>query len=115
MPAPADDVLEHVSNNVAIYALALGLLTNFGIGVWFFASEDARLGAAERWQTAATITIDRLNDAREKVDIHLTQVDDKLANMDGKISAILDIVQRMEDGASAPKGRPGGQPYGAPR
>lgn len=60
------------------------------------AQYDARIGAVERQQISMSVAIQGLNDAKEKTEIHLTQVDDKLESMNGKIDAILDIVQRME-------------------
>ena len=57
---------------------------------------DTRVGVVERQQTVFSNSVANLDAAREKADIHMTQIDDKLENMNGKIQAILDIVERME-------------------
>jgi len=84
----------------AIYGMVATLVLNLGVGIWYAAQLDARVGSVERQQQSTTLLMDRLNDAREKSDIHLTQVDGSLHEMNGKIDTILDIVQRMEQNAA---------------
>lgn len=71
-------------------------VTNIVLVAWFASHDDARIGEIERDQISTKLTVQQLNDSREKTDIHLTQVDDRLAEMSGKISTILDIVTRFE-------------------
>lgn len=82
----------------AVYGMLATLVLNLGVGIYYAGQLETRVSALERSEVAFQIALDRINDAREKTDIHMTQMDDRQAEAMAKISAILDIVQRTEQG-----------------
>mgnify|MGYP001552170100 FL=1 len=82
----------------AVYGMLATLVLNLGVGIYYAGQLETRVSALERSEVAFQIALDRINDAREKTDIHMTQMDDRQAEAAKKIDAILDIVQRTEQG-----------------
>ena len=85
----------------AVYAM-IGTATLQLFGVVYYVSNtearfDARIGAVERDQTSFHTILDRMNDAREAQQIHMTQTDDRIADIKGKTDAILEIVQHWQE------------------
>lgn len=88
----------------AVYGMLSALVLNLGAGVYYAGQFESRLSSLERQALSFQLAIDRINDAREKTDIHMTQMDDRQAEANAKISAILDIVQRTEQGVFGDQG-----------
>ena len=103
----------------AVYGM-MGTMMVFGISTIWYGSQiearfDARLTEVEREQSLSRTVIEKLNDAREESRVHGAQVDAKLNDVNGKLSAILEIIQQPVD--ASPAGAPpesGGTPNAGP-
>lgn len=97
----------------AVYGMLAGLVANLLAGLYYAGQFTARLEHLEQQSLVFQVAIDRVNDAREKTDIHMTQMDDRQIEQTQKIEQILRIVQDLEsstnDGASPPTFTPPAQ------
>lgn len=98
----------------AIYAM-MGTMIIFGVTtIWYGAQIearfDSRLTEVEREQSLSRTVIEKLNDAREESRVHGAQVDAKLNDVNGKLSAILEIMQQPVDAPAENGGIPNAGP-----
>lgn len=100
--------------NAIVSAIIASVIPLLGMIAYISQTEgrfDVRLSTVESRQVTFASDVGRLDQARENTDIHLTKVDGKMSDMDGKISAILDILQRWEQ---SPAENNGGETRSAP-
>lgn len=88
----------------AIYGMLAGQVSLLLVAIYYAGQFESRLAALERQTVAFQVAIDRINDAREKTDIHMTQMDDRQIEANSKIGQILQIVQELEQGTMPAEG-----------
>lgn len=93
-----------------IYTIIGGLVLQGFAAIWYVskteAQFDARITNLEHQANIAETLMTRLNDSREDTRVHFAQVDSQLSDMNGKLGAILGIVQSQTSDIPAGGGQP---------